>query len=69
MIKKYLFILLILFILFLIGCQQQIKQELEEQKPDAIEIISEEPAVEEIDEEFNDNLDEALKELEEVENI
>ena len=62
-IKNY--FLLLIFIIFLIGCQQ-VEQETAEQ-PDTVEIIDE-PA-EEIDEEFDDDLDEALQELKEIEDI
>jgi len=61
---KYSFILLVIF---LIGCQQQVEEVSEEEPP--IEIISGEPIIGEIEEEFDDNLDDALKELEEIEDI
>ena len=61
---KYIFVLLAIF---LVGCQQQVVDVSEEELP--IEIISGEPIIEEIDENFDDGLDEALQELEEVENI
>jgi len=70
-INKYLSIFLLL-IVFLLGCQQV--QEVSEQESD-IEIITEdiEDTVETIDDElekeFDDGLDEALQELEEIENI
>ena len=51
----------------LLGCQQQVDKESEE-KP-SMEISSGQPVIEKIDKEFNDNLDEALQELEEIENI
>ena len=62
--KKFLFIM---FAVLLLGCQQQVDKESEE-KP-SMEISSGQPVIEKIDEEFDDNLDEALQELEEIENI
>ena len=62
--KKFLFIM---FAVLLLGCQQQVDKESEE-KP-SMEISSGQPVIEKIDEEFDDNLDEALEELEEIENI
>lgn len=71
--NSYLFILLI-FIIFLFGCQQV--SEVSEQEPSGIEISTEksiEETVDTIDEElekeFDDGLDEALAELEEIEDI
>jgi len=68
--NNYIFILFIMiFINFLFGCQQV--QEVSEQESD-IEVISEEnvePIDEELEKEFDDGLDEALQELEEIENI
>jgi len=67
--NNYMFILLI-FIIFLLGCQQV--QEVSEQETDIIEISSEKVVgtiYEELEKEFDDGLDEALAELEEVENI
>ena len=67
-------IIVLLFIFFLIGCQQV--SEVSEQEPSGIEISTEESIEEtadiineELEKEFDDGLDEALKELEEVENI
>jgi len=57
-------LLLVVFVIFLIGCQQY-----GEEQADTIEISGGEPIIEEIDEEFDDNLDDALKELEEIESI
>ena len=57
-------LLLVIFVIFLIGCQQY-----GEEQSDTIEISGGEPIIEVIEEEFDDNLDDALKELEEVENI
>lgn len=62
--KKILFVILVIFLL---GCQQQI-YKVSEEKP-SIEISSGQPVIEKIDEEFDDNLDAALEELEEAENI
>ena len=62
--KKFLFIMLVVLLL---GCQQQVDKESEE-KP-SMEISSGQPVIEKIDEEFDDNLDEALRDLEEIENI
>ena len=56
-----------IFVIFLLGCQQQVNKESEE-KP-SMEISSGQPVIEKIDKEFNDNLDEALQELEEIVNI
>jgi len=67
--KKFLNLFFVfLFMIFLIGCQQA--QEVSEQEPN-IEIIDENinRIDEELEKEFDDGLDEALKELEEVENI
>ena len=61
--KKIIFLLLMIF---LIGCQLEDKT-LEEKS--SIEITGSEPIIKEIDEEFDDNLDEALQELEEIESI
>jgi len=70
-INNYMFILFIILIIsFLLGCQQV--QEVSEQESDTIEISTEddvETIDEELEKEFDDNLDEALQELEEVENI
>lgn len=60
-------ILFIMFVVLLLGCQQQVDKESEE-KP-SMEISSGLPVIEKIVEEFDDNLDEALQELEEIENI
>ena len=60
-------ILFAMFAIFLLGCQQQVDTESEE-KP-SMEISSGQPVIEKIEEEFDDNLDEALEELEEIENI
>jgi len=62
--KKFLFIM---FAVLLLGCQQQVDKESEE-KP-SMEISSGQQVIEEINEEFDDNLDQALQELEEIENI
>ena len=64
--KKYFLVLLSLFILtiFLIGCQQKAEKAAEQK---TIGIVNE-TAPEET-ENFDDNLDEALNELEEVEGI
>lgn len=62
--KKFLFIILVVLLL---GCQQQLGKEPGE-KP-SMEISSGQPVIEKIDEEFDDNLDEALEELEEIERI
>ena len=62
--KKFLFIM---FAVLLLGCQQQVDKESEE-KP-SMEISSGQPVIEKIGEEFDDNLDAALEELEEIENI
>ena len=62
--KKFLFIM---FAVLLLGCQQQVDKESEE-KP-SMEISSGQPVIETIEEEFDDNLDAALEELEEIENI
>jgi hypothetical protein len=58
-------IILLLLAILLIGCQQaeEVSQEY------LIEIGGSGPVIEEIDEEFNDGLDQALLELEEIENI
>ena len=63
-----LFVILILLI-FLIGCQQQIQEKITVQEPETAEIVEEEIIDEELEKEFDDNLDEALKELEEIEDI
>jgi len=60
-------ILFAIFVIFLLGCQQQVDKESEE-KP-SMDISSGQPVIEKIDEEFDDNLDAALEELEDVENI
>ena len=62
--KKFLFIMLAVLLL---GCQQQVDKESEERP--SMEISSGQPVIEKIDEEFDDNLDEALEELEEIEDI
>jgi len=67
--NNYLFILLFL-IIFLLGCQQI--QEVSEQESDTIEISGERVVGtidEELEKEFDDGLDEALQELEEIEDI
>ncbi|MEK6869549.1 MAG: hypothetical protein AABX74_04925 [Nanoarchaeota archaeon] len=56
-----------MFAVLLLGCQQQVDKESEE-KP-SIEISSGQPVIEKIDKEFDDSLDEALQELEEIEDI
>jgi len=63
MINKTIF--LIFFVVFLVGCQQ-VDEVVDEP---SIEIISGEPIIEEVDEKFNDGLDDALRELEEIESI
>ena len=63
---KYKNLFFIVFVIFLIGCQQQV-DEVSEDSP--IEIVSGKPVVEYIDEDFNDNLDAALQELEEIGDI
>jgi len=68
--NNYIFILFIIFLInFLLGCQQV--QEVSEQESDTIEIGERvvEPIDEELEKEFDDGLDEALQELEEVEDI
>ncbi len=60
-------ILFAILVIFLLGCQQQV-DKVSEEKP-SIEISSGQPVIEKIDEEFDDNLDEALQDLEEIENI
>ena len=62
--KKFLFIM---FVVLLLGCQQQVDKESEEKH--SMEISSGQPVIEKIGVEFDDNLDEALQELEEIENI
>ena len=62
--KKILFAILVIFLL---GCQQQVDNESEE-KP-SMDISSGQPVIEQIDEEFDDNLDDALEELEDAENV
>ena len=57
-------LLLVVFVIFLIGCQQYV-----EEQEDTIEIVGGEQIIEEIEEEFDDNLDDALKELEEIGDI
>ena len=56
----------VVFVIFLLGCQQQ-AGKVSEEKP--IETGSEQPVIEEIEEELDDNLDAALEELEEIEDI
>jgi len=68
--KHYLGLLMIFsIIVILIGCQQQVEEAKE--IPDAMKIVDEmqKPAAEEIEKEFNDSLDMALEELEEIEDI
>ena len=48
----------------MIGCQVE-----EVSEPETIDIVDEEAVDQEIEEDFDDNLDEALQELEEIENI
>ena len=57
------------FVVFLIGCQQQTKENKE--ISDSIKIVNEtqKPAADGIEKEFNDSLDAALGELEDIENI
>ena len=59
---------LIIIIVFLIGCQQKVQEEITEPL-EPIKIVEEETIDEELEKEFNDNLDDALRELEEIENI
>jgi len=61
-INNFLFLWLIIAIA-LIGCQPQV------QETKSIEIVDEKPIDSEIEKEFDDGLDEALQELEEIENI
>ena len=58
-----------LFMVFLIGCQQQAEKA--KDVPDSMEIVDEtqKPIAGEIEKEFNDSLDTALEELEEIEDI
>ena len=63
-----------IFIIFLLGCQQV--QEISEQEPSGIEVSTEkgieetaDTIDEELEKEFDDGLDEALQELEEIEDI
>ena len=58
--------LIVLFIFFLVGCQPQVQEEVEQEK---IEIIDEGLVLEEIEQEFDDNLDRALDELEKIESF
>jgi len=62
--KRFLFVI---FAIFLLGCQQQVDKESEENP--SMEINGGQPVIEKIDEEFDDNLDEALQDLEDIENI
>lgn len=62
--KKFLFVI---FVIFLLGCQQQVDKESEEKL--SMEISSGQPVIEKIVEEFDDNLDAALEELEDAENV
>ena len=55
-----------IMMLLVLGCQQQVEESLEQE---SIEISSGEVIIEEIDEEFDDGLDEALEGLEIVEAI
>ena len=59
---------LIIIIIFLIGCQQKVQGEITE-PPEPIKIVEDKTIDEELEKEFNDNLDDALQELEEIENI
>ena len=59
---------MIIIIVFLIGCQQKVQEEITEPL-EPIKIVEEETIDEELEKEFNDNLDDALRELEEIENI
>ena len=65
-INNFLILFLMLINIFIIGCQQQV-QDVSEQE--TIEIVDETPIDNEIEEEFDDGLDAALQELEEIENI
>ena len=60
-------LIFMIFFVFILGCQQYDEGVSEEET--SIEIISEETIIEEVDGEFDDGLDEALKELEEIEDI
>lgn len=60
-------LLSIIFVAFLLGCQPQ-DTKISEEEP-SIEISGGEPIIKEIEEEFDDNLDAALEELGEIENI
>ncbi|MBI2135048.1 hypothetical protein HYU09_03590 [Candidatus Woesearchaeota archaeon] len=70
-IKNSLLVLLAMLVLaiFLIGCQQQVSETKE--ISDAMEIVDEaqEPAADEYEQEFDDGLDAALQELEEIEDV
>jgi len=59
---KYFFLI---FVILLLGCQQSV--EITEEQ--TIEIVDETPAQIKEEENFDDNLDEALKELDEIEDI
>lgn len=61
-----LILFLFMIIIFIIGCDQE--EELVEQEQ-INDIIEEEIFNEELEKEFDDNLDDALKELEEIEDI
>lgn len=69
--KNIFLILLIMFLfaVFLIGCQQQVDEA--KKTPDAMKIIDEpqKPVTGDIEKEFNDSLDMALEELEEIEKV
>lgn len=69
--NKHFFIsfVILIFTIFLIGCQQQIQEETKIQESETIEIVDEKMIDEELEKEFDDDLDEALQELEEIENI
>ena len=56
---------LVIIIVLLIGCQQKVQEEITE-PPEPIKIVEEETIDEELEKEFNDNLDDALQELEEI---
>ena len=58
-------ILFVIFVIFLLGCGQD--EVLEENQ--LIEITGTEPVVEEVEEEYEDNLEVALEELEGIEDI
>jgi len=57
-------LLLVFLVVFLVGCQAI---EIAEEEP--VVISDEEAIIDQIGENFDDNLDDALKELEEIESI